>query len=62
MVALWTSYNHHLVHIVSRIFGDKLQNLCWIGDEAPVTLEFRVVDYLRHLTHHLGQILITPMK
>jgi hypothetical protein len=32
-------------------------NLCMIGDGEPVTLQFLVTDYVRHLEHHLDQIL-----
>ena len=28
-----------------------------IGEGSTVTLEFMVIDYLRHLEHHLEQIL-----
>lgn len=57
LVRLWTSYNLHLLHVASRIPPEKLANTCTIGDQEPVTLEFLVRDYVRHLEHHLSQIL-----
>ncbi|MBI1982931.1 MAG: DinB family protein [Acidobacteria bacterium] len=56
LVRLWTSYNLHLLQVVSRIPPEKLANPCIIGDQEPVTLEFLVRDYVRHLEHHLSQI------
>ena len=54
---LWRSYNRHLLHLVSSIPESALHNYCFIGDNEPVTLEFLVQDYVRHLRHHLEQIL-----
>ena len=57
LVQLWRCYNLHLLHVVSPIPPEKLANTCIIGDQEPVTLEFLVRDYVRHLEHHLRQIL-----
>jgi hypothetical protein len=57
LVQLWKSYNLHLLHLVSAIPESALHNHCFIGDNEPVTLEFLVQDYLRHLKHHLNQML-----
>jgi hypothetical protein len=57
LVQLWRSYNFHLLHVISRISPEKLTNTCAIGDREPATLEFLIVDYVRHLEHHLSQIL-----
>ncbi len=54
---LWRSYNLHLLHLISAIPQNVLGNLCFIGDNEPVTLEFLIQDYVRHLRHHLEQIL-----
>jgi hypothetical protein len=54
---LWKSYNLHLLHIISAIPENALGNCCVIGDNKPVTLEFVIEDYVRHLRHHLEQIL-----
>jgi hypothetical protein len=57
LVSLWNSYNQHLAHVISVVPEDKLKNSCFIGENEPVSLEFLIKDYVRHLKHHLGQIL-----
>jgi hypothetical protein len=57
LVALWASYNRHLAHVMAAIPESAGGNRCTIGDSEPVTLELLVTDYVRHLEHHLGQIL-----
>jgi hypothetical protein len=57
LITLWVYYNKHLAHIISRIPKEKYSNGCNIGKAEPVTLEWIVKDYIRHLKHHLSQIL-----
>lgn len=57
LVQLWGSYNTHLLHLLSIVPEEKLHNRCFIGEKEPVTLEFLIRDYIRHLKHHLAQIL-----
>lgn len=57
LVELWSAYNRHLSHVVERIPQDAVSSSCNIGKDHPVTLEFVVKDYLRHLRHHLNDIL-----
>lgn len=59
LVALWAGYNRHLAHVIGMIPDSAAGHRCEIGGGEPVTLEFLVVDYLRHLRHHLDQILTT---
>ncbi len=56
LIALWTSYNRYLAHVIARLPAGKLDVMCNIGSNDAVTLRFLVVDYLRHLLHHLRQI------
>jgi hypothetical protein len=58
LVELWSAYNRHLSHVIERIPQDELSSCCNIGQDKPVTLEFVVKDYLRHLRHHLNDILV----
>ena len=54
---LWWSAEHEiLMAVVDRIPEDKLEALCRVGDDEPVTLGFLIEDYLRHQKHHLAQI------
>ena len=57
LVQLWRCYNLHLLHLISRTPPKKLTNTCAIGGREPATLEFLIEDYVRHLEHHLAQIL-----
>ena len=57
LLSLWRSYNLHLAHMIPAIKEEILNNQCRIGDGEPVTLRFLIVDYLRHLKHHIAQIL-----
>ena len=56
LVALWTSYNLYLAHVIAHLPADKLEAPCQIGEDEPVTLRFLAEDYLTHLLHHLRQI------
>jgi hypothetical protein len=57
LLELWSSYNTLLAHVIERISVQALTVSCKIGADEPVTLEFLATDYVRHLTHHLKQIL-----
>ena len=56
IVRLWEEYNRHLVALIRRIPADKYGASCVVEETKPVTLEFLVTDYVRHLKHHLEQI------
>ena len=57
LVALWQAYNRHLLRVIARIPQDKLDVTCTVGDNPPMTLGFIAEDYVRHLKHHLQQLL-----
>jgi DinB superfamily len=57
LALLWKSYNRHLLHVLSCMPEDKLSVSCTVGNGDPVTLGFIVEDYVKHLKHHLDQIL-----
>ena len=57
LTTLWKSYNLHLLHVISHMSDDKLDVLCVIGGSEPVTLRFLAEDYVKHMKHHLEQIL-----
>lgn len=57
LVLLWKSFNAHLLRIIALIPAEKLAKTFRIAGGEPVTLEYWVEDYLRHLQKHLGQIL-----
>ena len=57
LLEFWAAYNNHLSIIIEKIPDSAGSAPCNIGQEEPATLEFVVTDYIRHLQHHLGQIL-----
>ncbi|HEY7508856.1 MAG TPA: DinB family protein [Vicinamibacteria bacterium] len=57
IVSLWAELNAQAAHVIARIPAERLATPCHIGDGEPVTLEFVARDYVRHLRHHLEQIL-----
>jgi hypothetical protein len=57
LVSLWAELNAQVTHVVSRIPPERLGTRCRIGDGPPVSLEFIARDYMKHLRHHLEQIL-----
>ena len=56
LVRFWAQYNRHLLHVIASLPGDRLGVLCSVGEGEPVTFEFLIRDYVRHLRHHLDQI------
>jgi hypothetical protein len=50
---LWTAYNEHLAHLIETVPVAALTHTCRIGNADPVTLEFLMRDYVRHLEHHI---------
>jgi len=56
LVTLWAAYNRYLAHVIAHLPASKLDTVCSIGSNEPVTLSFLATDYLTHLLHHLRQI------
>jgi len=56
----WTVEHQILAAIVDRIPEDRLQATCSVGDNAPVTLQFLVEDYIAHHQWHMRQIESPP--
>ncbi len=56
LVELWVVLNGHVAAVIERVPVEKLQVLCTIGDNEPVSLAWLIQDYLRHVRHHLAQI------
>ncbi len=57
LVELWRLANDRLARIVEQLSEAALASPCTIGQAGPVTLEFLIRDYLRHLEHHLAGLL-----
>ena len=57
LVGLWLALNRHLARVIAAIPPEALGHRVALGGRAPVTLEWLIEDYQRHLQHHLAQIL-----
>jgi len=55
-IELWSVLNRQVLHVVERIPGEALDNLCGRGGGEDWTIRFRVVDYPAHIRGHMGQI------
>jgi hypothetical protein len=57
LVTLWTSYNHHMLHLMVTAPAEHLNIPCKVAGDESGPLEFLMIDYVAHLEHHLNQIL-----
>jgi hypothetical protein len=57
LVELWAHYNKHLAHVIEHVDAGSLNNVCDTGYPNPAKLSFVMEDYVRHVRHHLDQIL-----
>jgi DinB family protein len=55
LIELWTVYNRHLLHVIQHVPIEVLSAPAKVGGEE-LTLEFVIIDYVRHLNHHVAQI------
>jgi hypothetical protein len=56
LAAFWYQYNLRLAGVIENIHPEKLETICRIGDNDPVTLHLLVEDYVYHVIHHLKQV------
>ncbi len=56
LLSQWHDRNQLLGRFVEHIPESRMESPCRIGSSEPVTLRFVITDYLRHLDHHLAQI------
>jgi hypothetical protein len=57
LVELWRLYNRHLAHVMRRVPASALDNVCVVAEDEPSTLAYHMIDYVRHMEHHLRQAL-----
>lgn len=56
LINLWIGINRFIAHTIRQIPQERLTSLCQIGGAEPMTLHALIVDYHRHLRHHLDQV------
>jgi hypothetical protein len=57
LVDIWAAYNSQVAQTISSMPAARRSVRCVIGDNEAVSLEDLMADYVRHLEHHLAQIL-----
>jgi hypothetical protein len=57
LVDLFEGLNRHAAHVIESTPRERLAAPCVIGDDEPKTLGWLMEDYVRHMRHHLAQIL-----
>jgi hypothetical protein len=56
VINFWIIYNTHILELIKNMQPENLQRKC--STELPsVTVEFLFEDYIKHLEHHLRQII-----
>jgi hypothetical protein len=56
LVQLWKYVNKHIVHVISRVNPEKLENEWITALGVKVSLRAMIIDYLRHFKLHLNEI------
>lgn len=56
LLSWWESYHQMLAAVVEEIPEGRLESMCVVGGNPPVTLRFLIEDYIEHQRHHLRQI------
>jgi DinB family protein len=57
LIELWRLLNNHASTILSLINKETAQRKCDTNDAASHTIEWLAADYIKHLLHHLHQVL-----
>jgi DinB superfamily len=56
LLGWWRTEHEILMAVVDRIPEERLDARCVLDDEAPVTLQFLIEDYVEHQQWHLKQL------
>jgi len=62
MHMLWSLFNMRLAQVIEVLPATAATIPCRIGDGDPVTLHWLVEDYIKHMRHHLKQLLTTTAE
>jgi hypothetical protein len=57
LINFWELYNRHLISLIRNIPPELLQRECKMGDGSTRTIAWLFDDYVRHMEHHLAQII-----
>lgn len=57
LVQLWVLINKHLVVVLEHITEEHANRTCFTNGPVALTIEWLAEDYVKHLLHHLHQVL-----
>ncbi len=57
LVEIWIAMNRLVAQVIELVPAGRLATRCRVGDGEPVTVEWLMRDYVRHLRHHIAQLL-----
>jgi hypothetical protein len=57
LIAFWEAYNRHLLSLIRKIPEHLLNRTVNTGGDSPLSIGFLIIDYVKHLEHHLMQII-----
>lgn len=57
IIQLWTLLNLQIARVLENSSGEAGKRLCFTNDPEPHTVEWMAIDYIKHLRHHLHQVL-----
>lgn len=57
LIELWALLNKHICIILGNTPAAEAQKKCATNDPEPHTIEWLATDYIKHLLHHLHQVL-----
>ena len=52
----WLNEHEILIAVVDCIPEERLESICVVGEDGPVTLRFLIEDYLSHQQWHFTQL------
>lgn len=58
----WQAEHELLAALVDAIPEQRLQTICVVGGNEPVTLSFLIEDYVAHQRHHLAQLVAVSQQ
>lgn len=56
LIQIFVSFNLQIANLLKNLNPERERYCCDIGGEKPVTLEVLIVEYIRHMEHHLRDI------
>jgi len=57
LIDLWTLLNKHICIILLNTSEESAQRTCTTNNQTQHTIEWLAEDYIKHLLHHLHQVL-----